>query len=206
MKRLTINAGTNLTKKDLGFLKLLGKGHFTRTSTLQADQHDRLRKIIGLFEIIYELIGACYKYFKNRKAHTGKAAIESLAAALKGEFPKVSIDFSKVCILKGSLAPYCGAMYHSEHSDKLSFSWAACTQSNSNQDDQLMGMIYCPEIHEFRCEPNLGITRADGYCTMDVPPEFQGMEIHVWLAFRSADQQNYSDSTYMGKVLIKKTI
>lgn len=206
MKRLKIHEGTALTKKDLSFLKLLGKEHFTRTSTLQADQHDRLRKIIGLFEIIFNLISACYKYFKNRKAHTGKAAIESLAAALKGEFPDVSIDFSKVSILKGPLAPYCGAMYQDGNSDKLSFSWAVCTQSNSNQDDQLMGMIYCPEIRAFRCEPNLGITRADGYCTMDVPPEFLGMEIHVWLAYRSADQQNYSDSAYMGKVLIIKTI
>jgi hypothetical protein len=205
MKRLTINAGINLTKKDLGFLKLLGKGHFIRTSTLRADQHDRLQKIIGLFEIIYHLISACYKYFKNRKAHTGKAAIESLATALKGEFPDVSIDFSKVCILKGSLAPYCGAMYHSEHSDKLSFSWPPCTQCNSNPGDELMGMIYCPEIREFRCEPNPGITRADGFCTIDVPLEFLGREIHVWLAYRSADQQSYSDSAYMGKVLITKT-
>ena len=68
-----------------------------------------------------------------------------------------------------------------------------------------MGMIYCPETREFWCEPNLGITRADGFCTIDVPAEFRHREVHVWLAYRSADQRSQSNSTYMGKVLIINT-
>lgn len=205
MKRSNVNGGATLTKRDLGFLRLLDKEQYTGTFTLQPDQRDKLRKIIDLFEIIFHLIKACYEHFKKRKVNTGRAAIESLAAALKGKFPDVSLDFSKVNILKGTLAPHCGAMYHDENSDKLSFSWSLCTQCNSNQSDELMGMIYCPESREFWCEPNLGITRADGFCTIEVPVEFRDREVHVWLAYQSADQRSHSNSTYMGKILITNT-
>ena len=194
-----------LTKRDLGFLKLLDGGTYVSASTLQLDQRDKLRKIIDFFEIVFYLINACYQYVKKRKVKASKAAIENLANALTGEFPDVSLNFSKISILEGTLAPHCGAMHQNSGSNKLSFSWGRCTQSNSNESDELMGVIYCPERHAFWCEPNLGITRADGFCTIDVPVEFAGSEVHVWLAYRSADGRSNSNSSYMGKVLISNT-
>ncbi|MGV3684474.1 MAG: DUF6266 family protein [Daejeonella sp.] len=193
-----------LTKRDLSFLKFLDHGSYTSASTLQLPQRDKLRKIIEFFDIILYLLEACYRHFKKKRANAGRAAIENLANALTGKFPDVSIDFSKVNILAGNLASPCAAMHQNYGSSKLSFSWSACTQRNSNQSDELMGMIYCPDRHEFWCEPNLGIIRADGFCTIDPPQEFEGREVHVWLAYRSADQKQNSNSSYMGKALIPK--
>ncbi len=193
-----------LTKRDISFLKFLDHGSYTSASTLQLPQRDKLRKIIDFFDTVLYLIEAGYQLLKKRKVNAGRVAIENLVNALTGKFPDVSIDFSKVNILKGDLASPSGAMYQNEGSPKLSFSWSKCTQCNSNLDDELMGMIYCPERHEFWCEQNLGIIRADGFCTIDVPVEFQGSEVHVWLAYRSADHQSNSNSSYMGQVLISK--
>lgn len=202
MKTSNMKGHAPLTKRDLGFLKLLGQGSYTSASTLQLDQRDKLRRIIDFFEIVFYLINACYQYVKKRKAKGSKAAIENLAKALKGEFPDVSLDFSKISILEGTLAAHCGAMHQNYGSNKLSFSWSRCTQSNSNESDELMGMIYCPERHEFWCEQNLGITRADGFCTIDVPVEFAGSEVHVWLAYRTADGRSISNSAYMGSRVV----
>ena len=204
MKTTNNRAQAPLTKRDISFLKFLDHGSYTSASTLQLPQRDKLRMIIDFFDIILYLVETCYRHFKKRKANAGRAAIENLANALTGKFPDVSIDYSKVNILGGNLASPCGAMYQNPGSSKLSFSWSKCTQSNSNLDDELMGMIYCPERHEFWCEQNLGITRADGFCTLDVPVEFEGSEVHVWLAYRSADGKSNSNSSYMGKVLISK--
>jgi len=184
---------------------LLDHGSYTSASTLQLDQLDKLRKIIDFFEIVFYLINACYQYLQKRRAKGSKAAIKNLASALTGEFPDMSLDFSKISILEGTLAPHSGAMHQNYGSSKMSFSWARCTQMNSNESDELMGMIYCPERHAFWCEQNLGITRADGFCTIDVPVEFAGKEVHVWLAYRTADGRHNSNSAYMGKVLITNT-
>ena len=169
-------------------------------ATIQLGQRDKLRQIIGFFEILVFLIKACYQHFKKRKVEAGAAAIDNIAKAITGDFPDVSIDFSKVTILSGELASPCGTMHHLPGTNKLYFSWATCVQSNSNRNDELMAMIYSPATSGFWCEPNLGITRADGFCTIDVPEEFNGAEAHVWLAYRSADQKYLSDSSYMGRV------
>ncbi len=191
-----------LNKRDKMFLRFLDNGTYSGTTTLQLPEQDRLRKIIDFFEIMYNIMDACYRLLKKRK-NPGSAAIENLANALTGKFPNVSIDFSKVNVLGGKLASPSATMHQNYGSNKLSFSWARCTLCNSNESDELMGMIYCPERHEFWCEPNLGILRSDRFCTMDVPVEFDGKHVHVWLAYRTADGRENSDSSYMGEVLIK---
>ncbi len=193
-----------LTKKDIEFLKFLDRGTYQGPSTLQLPERDKLRKIIDFFEILFYLIDACYRHFKKRQANAGRVAIRNLTNAITGKFPDVSIDFSKVRVLEGPLAPPCGSMHHTAGSNILSFSWAACTQCNSNFSDELMAIIYSPERNQVWCEQNLGIRRADKFCTIDVPSEFQGREVHVWLAYRSSDQRINSGSSYMGKALITK--
>ncbi|SKB64196.1 DUF6266 family protein [Daejeonella lutea] len=202
MKNTNTKGQTPLTRRDISFLKFLDNGTYSGTSTLQLPQRDRLRKIIDFFDIVFYLIDACYQLLKKRK-NAGRAAIENLANALTGKFPDVSLDFSKVNILGGSLASPCATMHQNYGSSKLSFSWSRCTQCNSNESDELMAMIYCPERHEFWCEQNLGITRGDRFCTLDVPMEFDNKQVHVWLAYRTADGRENSNSSYMGEVLIR---
>lgn len=197
MKRSNSSGEAPLSKRDINFLRFLDQS-YPAGSTMQLGQRDKLRMIIDIFETIVFLIRAVYKHLKKKKTDAGAAAIDNLAKAITGEFPNVSIDFSKVSILSGDLASPCGSMHHIPGSDKLSFSWGNCAQCNSNRTDELMAMIYRPDTSEFWCEQNLGITRADGFCTIDVPANFHGASVHVWLAYRSADQKEYSDSRYMG--------
>jgi hypothetical protein len=201
--KTTISKRANLSKRDIGFLKFLDHGSYSSASTLQLPERDKLKKLIDFFDILFYLIDAVYQHLKKRKSNAGRAAIENLANALTGKFPDVSLDFSKVNILGGSLAAPCATMHQNYGSSKLSFSWSRCTQCNSNESDELMGMIYCPERHEFWCEQNLGITRGDKFCTLDIPMEFDGKKVHVWLAYRSVDGRDNSNSSYMGEVLIK---
>ncbi|MBC7759130.1 MAG: hypothetical protein H7069_09750 [Phormidesmis sp. FL-bin-119] len=79
--------------------------------------------------------------------------------------------------------PPSATRYHIEGSDQLDFSWWVCRQCNSNKSDELMAMIFCPATEGFWCEQTLGITRADGFCTIDVPYDLRGSEVHVWLRY-----------------------
>lgn len=201
MKKSHLSIEVPLSKTDNGMLKFLHQESTNPVSTMQLPQGDKLRMIAEIIESIFFLIDACYKHFKRRKVNQTRAVRDNFSKSVTGEFPNLRIDFSKVIILNGSLAPPCATMTQAENSNKLSFSWTACTQKNSNQTDELIGMIYCPETAKFWCDKNLGITRAEGFCTIDVPEILKGNEVHVWLAYRSADQRSYSDSSYMGKVL-----
>lgn len=205
MKTSNSRGPVPLTRKDQGFLKFISQGSYSNVSTLQLAERNNLRKIIDFFGLIFYLVDAVYNHLKKRKVNATKTTIENVANALTGKFPDVGFDFSKVNLLCGNLASPSAAMHHEEGSDKLDFSWSVCTQCNSNRNDELMAMIFCPATEGFWCEQNLGITRADGFCTIDVPFDFQGHEVHVWLAYRSADRRSNSNSSYMGKVFVSKS-
>ena len=201
MKTSKSRAQVPLSKKDINFLTFLDQS-YAPGSTMRLAERSKLRMIIDFFEVLSKLIGAAYKLLAKKKIDVGATALDNIARAISGEFPDLSIDFSKVSILCGELAAPCGTMHHMPGSVKLNFSWGTCIQCNSNRSDQLMVMIYRPATREYWFEPTLGVTREDGFCTIDVPQSFGGAEIHVWLAYRSADQTVYSNSSYMGKVLI----
>ncbi len=203
MKTSNSRAQVPLSKRDADFLQFLDQP-YTAGSTIQLNERNKLRSIIGFFEILLYLIKAVYKHLKMKKVDAAAVAIENIASAITGDFPDVSIDFSKVTILSGELASPCGSMYPLPGSNKLNFSWGNCPQCNSSRNDELMAMIYRPDKSEFWCEPNLGITRADGFCTVDVPEDFKGAGVHVWLAYRSADHKQLSKSSYMGQVFINE--
>lgn len=205
MKTTNLKGQAPLTKRDQGFLRFLSQGSYSTVSTLQLSERDKLRTILDFFGIILYLVDSVYQHLKKRKTNVTRTTVENVANALTGKFPDVSFDFSKVNLLVGNLASPSATMHHMEGSDNLNFSWSVCTQCNSNKNDELMAMIYCPSTEGFWCEQNLGITRADGFCTIDVPYDFQGNEVHVWLAYRSADRRSNSNSSYMGKVFITKT-
>lgn len=194
-----------LIKRDQGFLRFISQGTYSNVSTLQLAERDKLRVILDFFGIILYLVDSVYQHLKKRKTNVTRTSIENVANALTGKFPDVSFDFSKVNLLVGNLASPSATMHHADDLENLTFSWSACTQSNSNKSDELMAMIYCPSTEGFWCEQNLGIRRADGFCTIEVPYEFRGNEVHVWLAFRSADRRSNSNSSYMGKVFITKS-
>lgn len=201
MKTTNSTAQAPLSKRDLEFLEFLDQP-YGAGSTIQLGQRNKLRAIIGFFELLVFLIKAVYKHLRKKKADAGAEALDNIARAITGDFPDLSIDFSKVLILSGELAPPCGTMHHMPGSGKLNFSWGNSVHRNSSSTDELIAMIFRPATSSFWCEPNLGIRRADAFCTIDVPEEFEGGELHVWLAYRSADQRYFSDSAYMGRVVL----
>src|SRR5688500_8088459 len=110
--KTTNSKNPTLSKRDIGFLRFLDKGTYSRAATLQLPEPDKLKKIIHFFDILFYLIEACYQHFQKRKTNAGRAAIKNLTSALTGKFPNVSIDFSKVILLEGTLAPPSGTMHH----------------------------------------------------------------------------------------------
>jgi hypothetical protein len=205
MKTSKIKNTEAVSKTGIRFLRSLRPRVSPQGTTVQVPKSSKLSMIIKLFDILVYLFEACSKHLQNRKVSAYRAASDNLKTAMEGEFPKLSIDFSKVSILSGTLAAPSATMNQNNRSNKLNISWAECTQCNSNKNDELIGIMYCPEREGFWCEQNLGITRADEYCTIDVPSVFEGRDVHVWLAYRSADHKFYSNSAYMGKVFISNT-
>ena len=186
------------------YLRSLQKKPDNAPTEKQLIHRNKFALVMGFLRPIAPIIDEIYRKINRKKTGTRVAANQIFHEALKGEYPNMAIDYSRVLLIRGSLAAPDATMTYVAGSNELDFSWSPCTQPNSYHNDELLGFIYCPALNEFWYDLNLGIRRDDEFCTIQIPDLFCGRDIHVWLAYRSADQRAYSNTRYMGGIRKEK--
>lgn len=146
------------------------------------------------------ILNSSYKLINRKKTGRCVAYRQILEEAIRGEYPDLEIDYAKVNLIRGNLAAPHGTCVQAEKPDRLNFRWSIYPGMNINPTDELIVLIYCISLKEFWCNQNSGIRRSDECCTITVPTMFAGLEICIWLAYRSEMQNAFSNSVYLGKV------
>jgi len=146
------------------------------------------------------LINESYRRINPKKSGMQLSVQQLLKEALKGVYPNIEIDPSKVSLIRGNLPAPTGNMTYVARTNELDFHWSQVSNVFQNSADELGILIWCRTLNEFYSKLNPGVRRDQEFCTIPIPLEFKGQEIHVWLFYRSADHRSYSNSTYMGQV------
>jgi hypothetical protein len=116
--------------------------------------------------------------------------------ALKGEYPNLQLDYSKVLLSTGPL-PLHGVNASVQLAAKqLNFSWEA-TAIHSN--DHVMLLAYCPECDEAVYEL-CGAKRSAGHEILPLPKHWMNRQVETWLSFKAEDKSLCMDSIYTGSV------
>lgn len=86
--------------------------------------------------------------------------------------------------------------------DQLQFTWDVSVSETARTTDQLMLLVY--DTLNYKCIDRIfdGPFRKDGSLTIEVPNEFKGKDVEVYIGFVAADRSAQSDSQYLGKVSI----
>jgi len=149
---------------------------------------------------ISSLINESYRKINPKKSGLQFSIRQLLKEALTGVYPHVEIDPSKVILIRGNLPAPSGNMTYVARTNELDFHWPQISNDYQNFSDELGILIWCPTLNEFYSELNSGVHRDQEFCTIPIPLEFKGQEIHVWLFYRSTDHRSFSNTTYMGQV------
>jgi len=146
------------------------------------------------------LINESYRRINPNKSGLQLSIRQLLKEALQGVYPNIEIDPARVSLIRGNLPSPVGNMTYVARTDELDFYWPQVSNNYQNSGDELGILIWCRTLNEFYSKLNLGVRRDQEFCTIPIPGEFKGREIHVWLFYRSADHRSFSNSTYMGQV------
>lgn len=146
------------------------------------------------------LINESYRRINPKKQGFQLSIRQVLKEALQGVYPNIEIDPARVTLIRGSLPSPFGNMTYVARTDELDFYWPQGFNNYQNSGDELGILIWCRTLNEFYSKLDLGVRRDQEFCTIPIPREFKGREIHVWLFYRSADHRFFSNSTYMGQV------
>lgn len=128
--------------------------------------------------------------------------------AVMGEYPDLSLDYSKVLVCKGKLPGPENAVVELE-GDILKFKWDVNPGwSNKLKRDQVMMLAYLPGNDRANYWLS-GARRSAGADELEVPIQRQARGaavkdefIETYIAFISDDRQSISDSVYVGRVVI----
>lgn len=122
--------------------------------------------------------------------------------ALKGFYPEVRMDYSKVIISAGDLPQPLNPVVEAVVGG-LKFSWAADDLSWPDNQDQVMLLACAPATkeHVFICS---GARRIEGWAILEIPPAMRNQVLKVYISFVSDDRQRVADSLYLGQVSVAK--
>lgn len=142
--------------------------------------------------------------FKGYGTKTGgfKAAVSyALLHAVDGEYPNQYVNPEKVSVSGGELdfPVTCGMFLDADL--KLGFTWDAGTATGVNPYDQAMLLAYCTE-NKWVVSKVTGAFRMDGADFLQLFPEKEVQEYHVYLGFVAQDRSRQANSRYLGKVLV----
>lgn len=120
--------------------------------------------------------------------------------AITGIYPNLGVDYSKMIISKGELPGLSNPNMKFIAQDLLEFTWQNGTDITESYDDQLMLVLYAPELHI--ADGFIGGTkRAERHRVFKLDPQLIGKALEVYISVTSLSRKKISNSLYMGRIL-----
>lgn len=164
----------------------------------QKDQRYKFGMVTSFLAHIGDMIEIGFaKKAKTTETAMNAAVSYNLTHATMGVSPDFEIDFAALKLSLGSITPAKNLVAVSAAGNNINFTWdqaAGGPSSQSDPADQLMILIYNPELDEFL--PVIGAApRSALTYSLHVPSDFSGAEIHCYCSFVGKDNRA-SDSIY----------
>ncbi|MCD0486963.1 DUF6266 family protein [Pedobacter sp. MC2016-14] len=170
----------------------------------QKDQRYKFGMITSFLAHIGDLIEIGFaRKAKATETAMNAAVSYNLTHATMGLSPNFEIDFTTLKTSLGSVTQAKNLLVVPTAGNNINFTWDLASGGPSTQSDptdQLMLLIYNPELDEFL--PVVGAApRSALTYSLHVPSDFSGAEIHCYCSFVGKEGR-VSDSIYRNVVLL----
>ena len=190
-------------RNGVSYIRSLPKKTTKAPTEKQLIHRAKFSLVMGFLFPIISILNESYRRINPKKSGTKMAFNQIFREALIGEYPDMEIDYSKVSLIRGGLRCPMGNAKYVAGTNELDFNWSS-GRWDCIPNDQLIVLIYSSQQNEFWYNLDMGVYREQEFCSIPVPRDFIGHEIHVWLGCQSVDKRSYSDTVYMGKIQTQK--
>lgn len=140
--------------------------------------------------------------FKNKavdRTEINAAYAANHKTVFSGLWPDLSIDYSKVLLSDGTLPGLHSPVLSRIDTDTVKLDWKNLPSYQAAYDDQLMLVLYCPELQ--MADGFIGgIKRNALTCTFQFVKELEGKMLEVYVGVTSSDRKRIATSIYLGKI------
>ncbi|WP_316749932.1 DUF6266 family protein [Pedobacter gandavensis] len=118
--------------------------------------------------------------------------------ALTGQYPNISIDYSKVILSQGQL-PETADLKIEKLAGGVEISWDPKDDNVLKYNDSVMVMIFFPESGKDKEYLNIA-RRSEGKCFIPLNEQQLKEQMEPYISFIAADGEKVSDSRYLGNL------
>ena len=152
---------------------------------------DFLKPTLAFINVGFELAVAG----TDRHPHN-EATAYNYKNALQGDYPNISIDYSKVLLSQGTLEPAINPQA-SLSNNILNITWDVSPEMSWGiKNDRTMLLVYCLELNKAIYVLN-GAARITGQDDIELPANYLGRELQIYLAFKASNGKSISDSVWL---------
>ena len=172
-------------------------------SELQRNQQMKIGLMTGWLSRINGFLKVGYRKYDGEMSPFNAAVRYNLEKAVTGVAPVYTIDYPKVLLSNGALSPAYNLVMATTLDAQLDFSWEDNIGEFTGEDtDQAAFIVYNPtqEVFVMVIGP---ATRASGSFDMELPASFSTQNVHVYMAFVSANKKLVSTSQYLGATVVQ---
>ncbi len=146
---------------------------------------------------LYVTIGFCN--LAIRKTAISAAFSVNYHQAIVGVYPELSVDYTKVVLSMGPLPGLNFPVAELTAADTLEVSWLPNKNNKASQNDQVMLVIYSPELK--LTDGFIGSAkRSDKKYSFKFNPRLIGTALEVYISVASIDRRKIADSMYLGRI------
>lgn len=199
----TVGSVVGSTYKGQGVMKVRPAGVRNPNTPAQLQQRQRFALVMSFLRHARPIVDLGYQKVTQVTTPMNEASRYNLKNGLTGSYPTTELNFPELMVCRGTLSGVRGATLNMSDAQTLQVQWTDNSgRGSALPGDQLMLMLY-NEAQQEALFSLLEYSRADGSLEIQLPDDYLGENVHVWLGFRSLDGSASSDSTYAGLVTLE---
>jgi len=167
----------------------------------QVSQRSKFTLALSFLKPITNVLRTGFKLYANKQTAFNAAMSYTLANAITGEYPDFELNFASALISRGTLTAAANGLAAAADG-KVTVSWDDNTGvGTAKATDQALIAILNPSKGEGLSD-NAGSARSAGSQIIDIPADWMGDEVQVYLGFVSNDGKEVANSVYLGSVTV----
>jgi hypothetical protein len=184
--------------KGISYMRSLAQNVKNPRTDAQMTQRSKFALTLAFLKPITNYVRVGFKPYATKQTAFNAAMSYIVANAISGEYPNHTLDFAKVLVSRGSLFPVENASAEAD-AGKITISWT----DNSGISDALPTDVAMPLVfNPLKVEAVFSTSaaaRADGMAEINLPADWAGDNVEVYLGFVSADGKAIANSIYLGE-------
>lgn len=167
----------------------------------QRSQRNKFALTLSFLKPMTGLIRIGWKLYAQKQSPFNAAMSYTIANAITGAYPNYSIDPGAVLISRGSLAGAFNANATSTMGS-IQFTWTDNSgATTAKTTDKALLAVLNPTKNEAVFDTE-NATRTTAAMTLNLPADWQGNTVEVYIGFVSEDGKEVANSVYLGVVIV----